>query len=61
MLYPPIEKVPLKFAISKRNNWMVENSDLVIAYVNHSFGGAYKTLQAAKRKKKRIINICDFV
>lgn len=61
VLYPPIEKVPLKFAISKRNNWMVENSDLVIAYVNHSFGGAYKTLQSAKRKKKRIINICDFV
>ena len=61
VLYPPIENVPLKFAISKRNNWMVENSDLVIAYVNHSFGGAYKTLQAAKRRKKRIINICDFV
>ena len=36
-------------------------SDIVIAYVNRNYGGAYKSLQAAKRKKKKIINICDFL
>ena len=60
VLYPPIENTPLKFAISKRNEWMIKNSDLVIAYVNHSYGGAYKSLKIAKRMKKNIINICDF-
>ncbi len=57
-IYPPIEKVPPKFAISKRNEWMMENADLIIAYVDHNYGGAYKSLQVARRRKKRIINIC---
>ena len=56
-VYPPIEERPLKFAISYRNKWMVESADLVIAYVNHSSGGAWQTYQHAKRKKKNIINL----
>ena len=60
-IYPPIENVPPRFAISKRNEWMMINADLVIAYVEHSFGGAYKSLQVAKRKKKKIINICSLL
>lgn len=60
-IYPPIEKVPFKFAISKRNEWMVCNSDIIIAYVNRRHGGAYKSLQIAKRKKKKIVNIVDFL
>ena len=57
ILYPPIEHVPPKYAINKRNEWMIEQADLIIAYVNHTFGGAYKTLQYAQRKKKHIINL----
>ena len=57
-VYPPIENVPPKFAILKRNEWMIENADVVIAYVDHNYGGAYKSLQVAKRRKKKIINIC---
>ena len=60
-IYPPIENTPPRFAISKRNEWMMTNADTIIAYVNHSYGGAYASLQVAKRKKKRIINICDFL
>lgn len=56
-IYPPIEKTPLRFAISKRNEWMISEADLVIAYVSHSFGGAYKSLKYAEQKKKRIINL----
>jgi uncharacterized phage-like protein YoqJ len=59
VIYPPLENVPLRFAISRRNEWMVENSDIVIAYVNYSWGGAAKTLEFAKRKHKQIIHIFD--
>lgn len=58
-IYPPIENTPPKFAILKRNEWMVKNADIIIAYVNRDYGGAYRSLQIAKRKKKKIINICD--
>ena len=60
-LYPPIESTPIKFAISKRNEWMMENSDIIIAYVEHNYGGAYKSLCYAKRKGKRIVNLCDLL
>ena len=60
-LYPPIEGTPPRFALSKRNEWMVTNSDLIIAYVNRSYGGAYKSLLAARRKHKQIINIYELI
>ncbi len=56
-VYPPLESVPKRFAISKRNEWMVEQADVVIAYVTHDWGGAVKTLEYAVRKKSQIINI----
>lgn len=58
-IYPEIEEVPYKFAISKRNEWMVEHADLIIAFVDHDWGGAATTLQYAKRKMKNIINLAD--
>jgi uncharacterized phage-like protein YoqJ len=57
--YPPLETVPKRYAISRRNQWMVEQADVVIAYVTHGWGGAAKTLEYAKRKKKTIINYAD--
>ena len=54
-IYPSLEKVPKRFAISKRNEYMVDASDVVVAYVRRSYGGAYGTLQYAKRKRKRVI------
>lgn len=53
-LYPELEDVPLRFAISKRNERMVEMSDAVVAYVTHDWGGAAKTLKYARRKKKTV-------
>ena len=58
-IYPPIENTPPKFAILKRNEWMIANADLVIAYVCRSYGGAYKAMQLAKKMNKKIINIYD--
>lgn len=57
IVYPPLEKVPLRFAISRRNEWMINQADLIIAYVKYSYGGAYKALQYANKKKKHIINL----
>ena len=54
-VYPPLESVPRRFAISRRNEWMVSESDVVVAYVIRGFGGAPRTLDYARRKKKPII------
>lgn len=54
-----IEEVPKRFAISFRNKWMIDNSDMVIAYVKYSFGGAAKFLEMARKKKKTVINIAE--
>lgn len=57
--YPPLEKVPLRYAISKRNEWMCERADTVIAYVTHGWGGAAQMLRYAERKHIRIINLAE--
>lgn len=44
-IYPEgLEKVPPRFAIPWRNKWMVNNSDYVIAFLRHDFGGAAQNL-----------------
>lgn len=60
-VYPPLEDVPLRFAISKRNEWMIQNSEVLVAYVKYSWGGAAKTLAYAQKKKKQIINISNLL
>lgn len=57
LLYPPLENVLPRYAISKRNEWMVEEAQIVVSYVTHDWGGASKTLAFAKRKKKEIISV----
>ena len=57
ILYPPLEKVPKRYAILRRNQWMAEQADYVVAYVTHSWGGAYQTLQHAKKRHKEILSV----
>ncbi len=57
IIYPELEIVPFRFAISKRNEWMAEHSDLVIAYVCVDFGGAYAFFKHAIRCNKEVVNI----
>ena len=59
VIFPPLENVPRKFAILKRNEWMVNEADLVLSYVTYSWGGAAKTLEYARRKKKTFINLAE--
>lgn len=44
-----------KAMIGKRNRFMVEESDVIIAYVLHDSGGAYATLKYAQKQRLGII------
>ena len=57
IIYPGLENVPYRFAIPRRNKWMIDQADLVIAYVDHPWGGAYQTYLYAERSKKKIFNL----
>ena len=48
-----------KYAILKRNKWMIEHSDVVVSYVTYSFGGAAKYKETARKKGKRIVEISE--
>ena len=52
-----IETVPRRFAIDYRNKWMLEQSDFVVTYVTHSFGGAAKFKELAEKKNKVVIEL----
>ena len=59
-IYPEgLETVPKRFAISWRNKWMIQQSDIVVTYVTHTFGGAAQFKEMAKRQGKTIINLLD--
>lgn len=51
--------VHYKSAITKRNHWMVEQSNVIIAFVYRDFGGAFTTLKYAKKKGLQIINLAE--
>ncbi len=54
-IYPPLESVPLRLAIVRRNAWMAEVCDVMVARVDYDWGGAATTLAHARQKKKCII------
>lgn len=54
-----VDGVHPKLAITLKNRWMVEQSDLVIVNVEHSKGGAYTAMKYAERINKKIINLFD--
>ena len=58
IVYPDIESTPYRFAISARNRWMVAESDVIICYINHAYGGAYQAVKNGRGKKT--INIGKF-
>ena len=61
-IYPEgLECVHPRYAISWRNKWMIQESDVVVTYVAHSWGGAAKFEQLARKKKKRVINIASLM
>lgn len=55
-MYPEIEGHP-RFAIERRNRWMIDASDACICYVNHTWGGAYKFAKLVKKRGLTLINL----
>ena len=52
-----VETVPPRFAISFRNEWMLSRADFVVTFVTHAWGGAAHFAEAAKRRRKTVINL----
>ena len=59
MLPGGIESVHPRYAVSWRNKWMVNESDMVICYITHGWGGAAKYVELAEKKGKRVTNLRD--
>ena len=60
LCYPISSRTHPKAAITMRNKWMIEHSDLLIAYVeNERKGGALTTLKYAVKCNVEIINLAS--
>ena len=57
MLPEGIETVHPRFAISWRNKWMIKQSDYVVTYITHSWGGAAQFAEMATTQQKLVINV----
>ena len=57
MLPEGIESIYPRYAISWRNNWMLQQSDYVVAYITHSWGGAARYVQKAYSARKIVTKI----
>jgi len=57
-LYPDgLETVPRRFAISKRNDWMIQHSDYAVCYVHKITGGSAKFREKAEKKGLKVIDV----
>ena len=54
-----IETAPKRFAISYRNKWMIQQSDIVVTYVTHTYGGAWQFKVIAQRQGKMVIELSE--
>lgn len=50
-----ISDVHYKSAITARNKWMIDKSDVIVSYIRHNNGGAYTALKYARKKQKACI------
>ena len=52
IIIPDLGEVHYKRAITERNKWIVEQSEIVLCCIYRSGGGAYQTYQYAQRLRK---------
>ena len=56
--YPEgLEIGPAKFAIERRNRYLIDSADICLCYINHTFGGAYKFARMAMNRGLQVINL----
>lgn len=61
VILPISSMTHFKFAITKSNEWLVENSELLIAYVLNESGGAYQCMKKGQQHSRGILFLCrDF-
>lgn len=52
-----VAAVPPRYAIDRRNKWMLKHADFVVTYITHDWGGAAKFAKMAEKQGKKIDNI----
>ena len=57
-IYPDLEELHYKQIITKRNEWIVDNCDVLVCHIECTFrSGAYNAVKYAKKQNKEIIYI----
>lgn len=54
-----MESVHPRYAIVRRNQWLIHNSEFVVCYVRHAWGGAYRNMVCAMRRQKYVVNLWE--
>lgn len=54
-----LETAPPRFAVSRRNEWMLKQSDFVVTYITHGWGGAARFAEKARRQGKAVIPLAQ--
>ncbi len=57
IILPEISIKPERFAIIRRNKWIIDQSDVVFCYTISNFGGAYTCLKYAQSHNKKVIDL----
>lgn len=59
-IYPEgFEHFPRRFAISKRNDWLIAHSTHLIAHSANALSNSHKWIEKAERKGLTVINLAD--
>ena len=56
-----VDKADKKYAIIRRNEFMIKRSQVLVCYVNNMVSNSYKYMTQALKKGLRVINISDVV
>ena len=55
-----IESVHPRYAIARRNDWMLRRADYVVTYITHPWGGAAQYAEKARREGKSGLNLAQY-
>ena len=48
-----------RYRISKRNEWLLKNADIVVTYMINKYSNTYKLVEKSLKKGKTVINLAD--
>lgn len=54
-----LENTPKRFAIAKRNDWLIRNGSFLIAYVKNPFSNSKKWFEKALKRGIQVINLAE--